>query len=305
MNKKADFGISNMKDWNSLFTTYENVLGLVTLDKNSPRKEMLDRNTKSSLIGMIWIEKGTCTLLIENLSYTLRAGSFLLIPPSETLSLDDISPDFAANLLITEKTFMDECISNNQILSFYNCLFVKRLLQTELKLNEMAYLTENFNDLKNKIENNTHSFYHEMIGVQFKSFILDLTNILNNKEESKTFQQFTRKEEVFNKFMDLLLKNYKKQHEVAFYAEKLFITPQYLTMIIKSLTGKTTNKWIDDTLILEARKMLKTTQTPIQQIADYLNFSDQSTFGKFFKKYQGVSPVEYRRSQYYSPAMAV
>ena len=83
---------------------------------------------------------------------------------------------------------------------------------------------------------------------------------------------------------------------MTFYADKLFITPQYLSLILKELTGMSANKWIDDALVAEAKVLLKAPQMTVQQVADQLHFSDQSTFGKFFKKHMGISPMEYRRS---------
>ena len=61
-------------------------------------------------------------------------------------------------------------------------------------------------------------------------------------------------------------------------------------------TSKSANKWIDDALIVEAKILLKAPQATVQQVADMLHFSDQSTFGKFFKKHMGISPMEYRKS---------
>ena len=102
--------------------------------------------------------------------------------------------------------------------------------------------------------------------------------------------------ELFEQFLQLLFEHCKEQHVVTFYAEKLFITPQYLSLILKELTGKSANKWIDDALIVEAKMLLKAPQATVQQVADILHFSDQSTFGKFFKKHMGISPMEYRKS---------
>jgi AraC-like DNA-binding protein len=107
----------------------------------------------------------------------------------------------------------------------------------------------------------------------------------------------SRKEELLDGFLQLLTKHVREYHVVTFYAEKLFITPQYLSLILRELTGRSANKWIDDALITEAKILLKTPLATIQQVADTLNFSDQSTFGKFFKKHIGMSPMEYRKSR--------
>ena len=116
------------------------------------------------------------------------------------------------------------------------------------------------------------------------------------KKELMTAPTLSRKEELFEQFLQLLFEHCKEQHVVTFYAEKVFITPQYLSLILKELTGKSANKWIDDALIVEAKMLLKAPQATVQQVADILHFSDQSTFGKFFKKHMGISPMEYRKS---------
>jgi AraC-like DNA-binding protein len=308
MKKKMIFEAYELNMQNSLFSIYDNILGIADLDDLSINEQMKTTRyrfpVQSNLIGMTWVLGGECTIQIEDVPYSLSNNDFLLMLSWEPIYITSVSSDFKAKTMVVDKSFMNECMNNKQILSFLNCLFIKQHLKTKLDDEEINLLSSNFDNLQEKININTHSYYREVVPINFISFMLDVTHILKNKTESKVSRQSTRKEELFYKFLNLLLENYKEQHEVAFYAEKLFITPQYLTHIIKELTGKTTNKWIDETLILEARKLLKTTQTTVQQIADLLNFSDQSTFGKFFKKYHGISPAEYRRMYYNSQSIA-
>ncbi|MDL2255794.1 AraC family transcriptional regulator [Parabacteroides sp. OttesenSCG-928-K15] len=286
---------------------YKNLLGLQEIDANnfhSHAKEFNYPAIKSEKITTIWVEEGECTLAINNKLIAVEKHAFCFVSSLSDLQIHTCSPDFKARLLVSDKNFMDECIPDKKILSFYNRLFIKQWMKIKFTEEENLFVKESFDELKNKMNRDrSSSFYGEMIYVSFKLFILDLTHLLHNKEEYKK-TEFTRKEELFLHFMELLMDHYKEEHEVTYYAEKLFVSPQYLTLIIKNITGKTTNKWIDDTLLLEARKLLKTTQEPVQQIAYYLNFSDQSTFGKFFKKYNGVSPLEYRKQQH-APAIAI
>jgi AraC-like DNA-binding protein len=308
MEKQIVYDIYELNMLNSLFSIYDNLLGVADLNDLSINEQIKTARyrfpVQSNIIGMTWVLKGECAIQIENVPYSLSDNDFLLMPSWESIYIISVSPGFKAKTIIADKTFLNECISNKQILSFLNYLFIKQNLKTRLDDEEINLLSGNFNNLQKKINRNSHSYYREVVPINFMSFMLDVTHILKNRTESKVSSQSTRKEELFYKFLNLLLENYKEQHEVAFYAERLFVTPQYLTHIIKELTGKTTNKWINDTLILEARKLLKTTQTTVQQIADLLNFSDQSTFGKFFKKYHGISPAEYRKLYYSSLSTA-
>lgn len=97
-------------------------------------------------------------------------------------------------------------------------------------------------------------------------------------------------------FLSLAKEHYKEQRGVKFYADKLCITPKYLSFLIKERSGKSCNEWIDDYVVLEAKALLKSTNMTIQQIADELNFPSQSFFGKYFKRIVELSPKEYRNS---------
>lgn len=125
------------------------------------------------------------------------------------------------------------------------------------------------------------------------SVLFTLGGILNSHISFEP-KKVTRKEEILNHFLDLLEKNYYKEKSVSFYADKLYINPKHLTNVVKELTGKTAGAWIDNYVILEAKMLLKTTSLSVCQIAQKLNFANQSFFGKYFKHHVGMSPASYR-----------
>ena len=88
---------------------------------------------------------------------------------------------------------------------------------------------------------------------------------------------------------------YKEERSLGFYAGKLCITPKYLSLISKDVSGRSAGEWIDQYVVLEAKTLLKSTRMSIQEIADVLNFANQSFFGKYFKHHTGISPKEYRK----------
>lgn len=80
-----------------------------------------------------------------------------------------------------------------------------------------------------------------------------------------------------------------------FMQDKLCVTAKYLSLISKEVSGQPAGNWIDEYVILEAKTLLKSSQMSIQEIADSLNFANQSFFGKYFKHHTGISPKEYRK----------
>lgn len=104
----------------------------------------------------------------------------------------------------------------------------------------------------------------------------------------------TRAEQLFNKFMKLLEAYHTKERSLQFYADKMCLTPKYVSGAIKSYSGKGALEWINEYVILEAEIMLRYTEISVQEIAYALNFPTQSAFGKYFKQQLGVSPKQYR-----------
>ena len=105
------------------------------------------------------------------------------------------------------------------------------------------------------------------------------------------------KNNIVERFMELVQEHYREERLIGFYADKLCITPKYLSKLIKEHTGRSAGEWIDNHVILEARAMLQSSDMTIQQIAASLNFPNQSFFGKYFKRATGLSPKQYRSSK--------
>ena len=104
----------------------------------------------------------------------------------------------------------------------------------------------------------------------------------------------SRQEELFKRFIQLVHKHCTTQREVSFYANKLFITPRYLSTVIQNVTNTTAKSIIDKHVILEIKVLLKSTNLSVQEISNQLCFPDQSFFGRYFKKHTGLSPLQYR-----------
>lgn len=103
-----------------------------------------------------------------------------------------------------------------------------------------------------------------------------------------------RSQQLFDKFMKLLNTYHTKERSLQFYADKMCLTPKYISGIIKSYSGKAALTWINEYVVLEAKMMLRYTDKTIQEIAYELNFPTQSAFGKYFKQLLGMSPKQYR-----------
>jgi AraC-like DNA-binding protein len=117
-----------------------------------------------------------------------------------------------------------------------------------------------------------------------------------NELREEAAQTTTRSRMVLEQFIRLVGQYHTKYRNVGFYADKLCLTPKYLSKLIKTASGKSAPEWIDSYVILEAKNLLKYSDIAIKEIVYRLNFPNQSVFYKFFKARTGMTPSEYRNS---------
>mgnify|MGYP003575066135 CR=1 FL=1 len=207
-----------------------------------------------------------------------------------------ISGNFKCLLLYIGKDYIDEMYSTEMI---YKRIKYGVKLHSTPVLNvgcDGAALFQKRLDFAREILGiKGHRYHQEMILHTLLIFLLDLGNIVESASSPDIEQKLSRDELYFQQFLDLLVNHYKKEHQVYFYAQHLHITPHYLTLIVKRLTGQTVSDFIFQLLYSEAKILLQQPNLTIQQIADSLHFSDQSAFGKFFKRNSGLSPNEFRK----------
>jgi len=99
---------------------------------------------------------------------------------------------------------------------------------------------------------------------------------------------------IYDQFIRLVTDYHTSQRTMRFYAERLCLTPKYLSKLVKTVSGRSAPDWIDAFVILEAKNLLKYSDLSIKQIVGRLNFPNQSVFYKFFKAHAGKTPSQYR-----------
>lgn len=100
---------------------------------------------------------------------------------------------------------------------------------------------------------------------------------------------------ILKNFKNLIELNYTQLRLPKQYAELLYITPNHLNALCNDFLGVSAGSLIRDRVILEAKRLLINLNLMVAEIADKLNFSDQSYFIKFFKKQEGITPEKFRK----------
>lgn len=119
--------------------------------------------------------------------------------------------------------------------------------------------------------------------------------LLRQESTSKAIDTSTdRDKEIFNQFLVLLGHEQHKRRQVSYYAERLYITPKYLSTVCTRVSGKSPMRWITDSVMEQCYTLLKTTNMSIKEISNQMGFPNPSFFGQYFRDEAGMTPLEYR-----------
>jgi len=132
----------------------------------------------------------------------------------------------------------------------------------------------------------------DMIRIRLLELFIAVERFDTRKKEGNAPPQKLALVRAFKKIIDKRFRELKLPRE---YAEPLHVTPNYLNAVCHELLGKTAGDLIRDRVVLEAKRLLVNADLSITQIAYELNFGDGSYFTKFFRKYAGVTPEEFRK----------
>ena len=232
-----------------------------------------------SLEGKRQIQVGTET-------YEYAKGSLLVIGPGIIRQWLD-SDDF----LETEALFFTAELFQSPINAhFLNDLpLFKTGIQHVLPLSESDFESAHrVFDLLRQYKND------EKIVASLTLALIEMTAQFQPQNKPSETNKDARSLQISRQFDALLQKHYLENKEVAFYAEKLSLTPNHLSETIKSATGKSAKKRIEEVLIMEAKSLLKQTDMSIKEITYWLGFEDPSYFTKFFKNAENITPNTYR-----------
>jgi len=234
--------------------------------------------------------KGETKRTINQFDYRIKPQSLQLINPGSIFSFEDTSDVAKTYVLLFNKTFIE---GNNplpgaegDLLDFHQKYQADVLLDMT-QFREVVSLYEQLNsELRAK-----KSDYKTIV----KLLIVQLLYLLKRaKLGSEPKRDFTRAQQISSKFLNLIEEYYWQQKSVKEYAELLGITPQHLSETIKATLHHTALFYIHIRLIKEIQYLLCFSDMSIKQISYSLNFETPSQLGRFFKRYEGVSPKVYR-----------
>ncbi|CCX76323.1 AraC family transcriptional regulator [Parabacteroides johnsonii] len=241
---------------------------------------------------IFFCHSGEARIEIDLLEYDIMPNTQIIFLPNSIINYSYASPDLSISYITFSNAFFQEATVRLDP-SFFH--FLKENPVVTLPVERTRTINGLIIALEDLYKDKENCFRLQILRNYIQSFLLDIYDKTHRIFEQNRPEGISRQEELFKRFIQLIHKHCLNQREVSFYAQKMFITPRYLSAIAQTVAGETAKNIIDKHVILEIKVLLESTDLSIQEIANRLQFPDQSFFGRYFKKHIGISPQYYRR----------
>ena len=249
---------------------------------------------------VIIVIKGDINMIINGEHVHFGPQSYINLPTWADIYEIEYGNDFHAMVSATDKTVVEDIFRNRNPFPPDFRFRVDHSLGGEIhSRDDMNILVKDISNMIESLSDKDHHFAEEVNYAYFYILLTDMADMIWKRYGAGTpshHSDMAHADTILKEFAELLVKNIKTQTSIGFYAEKLCISKQYLSLIIKEKTRVTAGTILASMRVEIAAQMLRDPELTIQQIASELSFSDQSSFGKFFKKHTGVSPLKYRQT---------
>jgi AraC family transcriptional regulator, transcriptional activator of pobA len=297
MKTSSPVHLRSIKEMNDLTGHSWNLEGLrVFIKKPDPDKTHFSQPFRTDSYWVLLVMHDTLTIQLNGEEHVVKENDLLIIPPHVVRQANEVENNCKAACVAFTPDFLLGTGLSQRYVDLFDFLFNSGGMQIQLATEDASRLMAVINMLREKnFTENDHPFTAEVVRHFFNVFQFELAGLYHKySNQKKTVHD--HKEELLWRFLALLSKHVKSERSLQFYANRLFVTPKYLTQTVKKLSGKTAGEYIDELVIVEAKNLLRDPSLTIAQVADLLYFSDQFFFSKFFKRYTGINPSEYRKS---------
>ncbi len=268
---------------------------LLSFNRPEPLTNNGHQYTSPHCLTLVLCKRGYKTVQLNFTEYRLEPGTLTFLFPNTIWESIEESDDFHAIYFTLQgdkesSQNSDPSLHINLETIFSLSTYLMQHPQTMLSAHEMHIIEEYINLIRERyIDRVSHDILRSLIS----TLLIELNEMFSAKINRQKLK-ITRKEDILGQFLNLLRIHHKDNRTVEFYADKLCISPKHLSSVVKQLTHHTAHELIASVVIIAAKRLLKTTTLSVQEIADQLNFANQSFFGKFFKQHTGLSPSAYR-----------
>lgn len=261
--------------------------------------EMANRNlisspAKLSQFHLIMVSEGSIEIDVNFRVFKLTEKSSLHLSAGDMVRMLKTSDSTKGYHIVFTPEFQNEIRSSRN--SPINLQLKKEYPHQTFTPEEYDFLLMSIDRLIRYVKDTSHCHQATVIKNEAFNLLLNISDKRRKEHGEKTYE-VDRRKILQQRLKDLINGHSEMYHDVSWYAEKLGVSPDYLSRITKECNGKSVRLWINESLISKATVLLRQKDLSIKEISEMLNFTDQSSFGRFFRKNTGRSPKSFRKEE--------
>lgn len=249
---------------------------------------------------VIIVLEGNIEIIINGEKFRFGKNTYINLPTWSDIYEIRYDKDFHAMATATDRSVVEDIFRNRNPFPLDFRFRIDHGIGGEIiEKEDINVLKRDISNMIMSLSNKEHLFAEEINYAYFYILLTDMADMMwkrYGKGKPSHHTEMSRADGIMKEFAELLVKHIHKETNVEFYAEKLCISKQYLSLIVKEKTRVTIGTIISAMRAEAAARLLRDPKKTIQQIAEELSFADQSSFGKFFRKHAGLSPLKYRQT---------
>lgn len=243
-------------------------------------------------------QKGRIEAKTQDGTITVCENELFVCRPNQIIEQIMISPDLECGLIFITNNGLRNILGQHMQL-WTKTVIVNKLNKIRLNATDMEYYYHFYNILnmtvnaKDDAIKNWAPYRQDIVQQIVKFGLLGLCNALA-EDCNNDLPEKANADNAFSRFMDLLENTTQKHQPVEYFADKLCITPKYLTVLSKKYSDKTAQEWIREYTLTDITYYLQHTSMSMKEVAAAIGFPNTSFFGKYVKTYLGMTPKQYR-----------
>ena len=257
-----------------------------------------------ALSGMFICLNGNVTFFLDDTKYEMKKNNIVVYFPYSILKIIDASEDLYGIMMSVDVNVVQPLLT--RITDVDSILYIRQNPLTDLSEHDLTSL-KNYIELYQKhlelsklfADNNQRRFW-QLNNLQIENVKLNLVLqiiMAYADADNGLKNSVDRRDDIVRKFLNDLKEHYLTQHEVSFYSNRQYISMRYFSSVVKQRTGQTPSQWITSILVKEAKKFITESNLTVKEIAEVMNFPNQSYFGKWFKTHVGLGPLEFKKAE--------
>ena len=257
---------------------------------------MMDRPVRMRTFALFVVLGGSVKVQANLSTYELKKNELFFALPGSLIQFLYFSQDYSFQALSFSNDYLEHAGIYFTSMEAMQLSIDKISFKYALTKERADDLANDISSIYNKAKSKESTSYTDAaLHHSFLSVVYNTLDIVISNNAYST-NRLGRQGELTSDFLKLVSENFKRERSVQYYANNLFVTSRYLSKVVKEVTGKTCGELIGIAVIKEAKLLLSLRGMNVAQAAEVLQFSDQSFFGKYFKKHTGTSPSVYRHS---------